>query len=53
METVSVQMTFPQSMVPYLDDEDQKRTFERNAMILFPFIHSMKISHGRAAEIVL
>ena len=52
METVSVQMTFPQSMVPYLDDEDQKRTFERNAMILFPFIHSMKISHGRAAEIL-
>lgn len=52
METVSVQMTFPKSMVPYLDTHDNKRTFERNAMILFPYIHNLTLSHGRAAEIL-
>ena len=52
METVSMQMTFPKSMVPYLADDDHEHAFERNAMILFPYIHNMTISHGRAAEIL-
>ena len=52
METVSMQMTFPKSMVPYLADHDHEHAFERNAMILFPYIHNMTISHGRAAEIL-
>ena len=50
METVSLQMTFPKDMVPYLLDTE--RPFERNAMILFPLIRNMTLSHGRAAEIL-
>ena len=50
METVSLQMTFPKAMVPYLSDTE--RPFERNAMILFPLIRNMTLSHGKAAEIL-
>ena len=39
-------------MVPYLDDSEQDHSFERNAMMLYPFIQNLKISHGRAAEIL-
>ena len=39
-------------MVPYLDDSEQDHSFERNAMMLYPFIQNLTISHGRAAEIL-
>ena len=39
-------------MARYLEEEDQEQIFERNAMILYPFIQNMTISHGRAAEIL-
>lgn len=52
MEMISKKMTFPKGMVPFLEEEDQEQAFKRNAMILYPFIQSMAISHGRAAEIL-
>ena len=52
MKTVNVQLTVPEDMTPYLTDEDMKHSFERNAMILFPFIRNLTISYGRAAEIL-
>lgn len=52
MEMISKKMTFPKGMVPFLEEEDQEQAFKRNAMILYPFIQSMTISHGRAAEIL-
>ena len=52
MAKVTVQMDFPEAMVPYLDNEDPRKIFERNAMILYPYIQNMTISHGRAAEIL-
>ena len=35
-----------------MDNEDQEQVFERNAMLLYPFIRNLTISHGRAAEIL-
>ena len=52
MKTVNVQLTVPEEMTPYLLNEDFEHSFERNAMLLYPFIKNMTISHGRAAEIL-
>ncbi len=52
MKTVSIQMTVPEGMRLYLNNEDQESIFERNAMLLYPFIRNLTISHGRAAEIL-
>lgn len=50
MNTVSVQINVPQEMEPLLRDVSVE--FERNAMILYPYIQNLTISHGRAAEIL-
>ena len=52
MTTITVPMRFPEGMAPFIEDEDNVHVFERNAMILYPFIHNLTISHGRAAEIL-
>ena len=52
MATITVSMQFPEAMVPFIENDDQMHTFERNAMILYPFIQNLTISHGRAAEIL-
>ena len=45
-------MAFPKSMAPYLDGENSIGMFERNAMILYPYIQSGVLSNGKAAEIL-
>jgi hypothetical protein len=52
MKTVEVQITIPEEMSRYIVCEDRKGSFARNAMILYPFIQNLTISHGRAAEIL-
>ena len=52
MKTVNIQLTVPEDMTPYLTDEDMEHSFERNAMILLPYIRNLTISYGRAAEIL-
>lgn len=52
MEMISVPVTVPKDMAPYLDNTDKKRSFERNAMMLYPYIQDLTMSHGRAAEIL-
>ncbi|MBQ9419668.1 MAG: UPF0175 family protein [Synergistaceae bacterium] len=52
MKTVDVQITVPEGMNTYLNNVDYEQIFERNAMLLYPFIHNLTISHGRAAEIL-
>ena len=52
MKTVNVQLTVPEEMTPYILNEDFELSFERNALLLYPFIKNMTISHGRAAEIL-
>lgn len=52
MDTMTIPMVVPRAMAPYLDDSEQDHSFERNAMMLYPFIQNLTISHGRAAEIL-
>ena len=52
MKTVNIQIAVPEDMRSYLGNEDQEQVFERNAMLLYPFIRNLTISHGRAAEIL-
>ena len=52
MKMVNIQITVPEDMRAYLNNEDQDQVFERNAMFLYPFIRNLTISHGRAAEIL-
>ena len=52
MRTVNVQITVPEDMSRYLNNIDYEQIFERNAMLLYPFIRNLTISHGRAAEIL-
>ena len=52
MDMTTVSMTVPKEMVPYLDVQADGRSFERNAMLLYPFIRNLTLSHGRAAEIL-
>ena len=52
MAMIAVSMQVPEEMVPYLCEEDKDKAFIRNAMILYPLIQDMTISHGRATEIL-
>ena len=52
MRNVNIQITVPEGMTSYLTDDDQRIIFERNAMLIYPFIRNLTISHGRAAEIL-
>lgn len=50
MTTVSINV--PTELAKLIESTPSQGTFERNAMILYPFIQNMTISHGRAAEIL-
>ena len=52
MDTAIFSMRVPEGMIPYLADDESGDDFERNAMMLYPLIQNMTISHGRAAEIL-
>jgi hypothetical protein len=52
MEKVQYPITVPKDMIPYLEDTDKDRSTERCAMMLYPYIRDLTISHGRAAEIL-
>lgn len=45
-------MEFPKGMSPYLEGSDSHVMFERNAMILYPYIQRGVLTNGRAAEIL-
>ena len=52
MKTVNIQFSVPEEMAGYIISEDKEQTFERNAMLIYPFIRNLTVSHGRAAEIL-
>ena len=52
MKTVSVNMSFPEGMVQYLASDDPEPALRQNAMILYPQIHNLTVSCGRAAELL-
>lgn len=50
MTTISISV--PTELAKLIESTPSQGTFERNAMILYPFIQDLTISHGRAAEIL-
>ena len=49
---VTVSIEIPDALVQYAISSSPKSVLTRNAMILYPYIHSGVISHGKAAEIL-
>jgi len=41
MEMVTVPITIPKSMAPYINLEDKGLSFEQNAMLLYPLVQSL------------
>ena len=52
MELTDVKIKVPVGMENYIDMEDESEELERNALLLYPLIKNMTISHGKAAEIL-
>lgn len=45
-------ITIPKEMLVYLAIDDDRTELQRNAIMLYPYIKNLTISHGRAAEIL-
>ena len=41
MRSVKIQITVPEELSSYLNDNDQEHNFERNAMLIYPFIRNL------------
>ena len=57
MEMITIPVSIPKNMIPYIELKDNGFTFEQNAMLLYPLIQypliqNLIISHGKAAEIL-
>lgn len=50
MKDVKIQV--PDEMVSYVITNDEQSERMRNAMLLYPYIKNLTMSHGRAAEIL-
>lgn len=52
MELESIEIFVPKEMKIFLLNENSSDKLRRNALILYPYIKDLTISHGRAAEIL-
>lgn len=52
MESAKIEISVPKEMIIYVNSKDKKEELKRNALILYPYIKNLTISHGRAAEIL-
>lgn len=52
MEMTEFRITIPKEMSVYLTIDEDRTELERNAMMIYPYIKNLTISHGRAAEIL-
>lgn len=52
MELKELSIKIPKEMLVYLAIDDDRTELQRNAMMLYPYIKNLTISHGRAAEIL-
>lgn len=52
MEMKEFRITIPEEMSVYLTIDHDRTELQRNAMMLYPYIKNLTISHGRAAEIL-
>ena len=50
MTTISFDV--PSALASFMGGIQPQPPFERNAMLLYPYIQNMTISHGRAAELL-
>lgn len=48
----NVNITVPKEMEDWINKADDYRIFERNAMMLYPYIRDLTISYGKATEIL-
>ena len=52
MEMKEISIKIPKEMSVYLMVNEDQTELERNALMLYPYIKNVTISHGRAAEIL-
>lgn len=52
MEMTEFRITIPKEMSVHLTIDEDRTELERNAMMIYPYIKNLTISHGRAAEIL-
>ena len=52
MIMTKVEIDIPEEIVPYTVLEDEDAQITRNAMLVYPYIKSGVISHGKAAEML-
>jgi hypothetical protein len=52
MELKELSIKIPKEMLVYLAIDDDRTELQRNAMMLYPYIKNLTISHGRTAEIL-
>lgn len=52
MEFANVEIKVPKDMVVFINSRNPGEEVRRNAMLLYPYIKDLTISHGRAAEII-
>lgn len=52
MAYANVNIRVPEDMVMYVTPKDTQEELVRNALLLYPYITSLAISHGKAAEIL-
>lgn len=52
VEISSVNITVPTEMISYIAIEDKDMVLQRNALLLYPYIKNLTISHGKAAEML-
>lgn len=52
MTMTDVKIQVPDGMVSYVVTNDEQSELMRNAMLLYPYIKNLTISHGKAAEIL-
>ena len=47
-----VNLEVPEELTSFVICDNEQKQLKRNAMILYPYIYDVVISHGRAAEIL-
>ena len=52
MELTNIEIKVPKDMAIFINSHNPREEVRRNAMILYPYIKNLTISHGRAAEII-
>jgi predicted HTH domain antitoxin len=52
MNLKKIEMTVTEQMLPYINVHDESVMLRQRALLLYPYIYSQIISHGRAAEIL-